>query len=127
MYFLVMEYDKKTALAPPFSLVVHTFLFVKWLVLKICRRDRNGSKNIVYNLIYEFADHTYSYAFTFAESKEDFAHKTDVDPEKQARKINILAFYCMISLKTSSNCLKHHCEILLNVPRYNIFIENSRA
>ena len=44
MYFLVMEYDKKTSFVPPFSIFSHIFLFVRWLVYKVCRKKKGESK-----------------------------------------------------------------------------------
>ena len=44
MYFLVMEYDKKTSFVPPFSIFSHIFLFGRWLVYKICRKKKGESK-----------------------------------------------------------------------------------
>ena len=44
MYFLVMEYDKKTSFVPPFSIFSHIFLFVRWLVYKVCRKKKGEGK-----------------------------------------------------------------------------------
>ena len=44
MYFLVMEYDKKTAFVPPFSIVIHILLLIRWLAYKICRKQQPESK-----------------------------------------------------------------------------------
>ena len=47
MYFLVMEYDKKTSFVPPFSIVSHILLFIRWLVFKICRKEKGESKLVL--------------------------------------------------------------------------------
>ena len=47
MYFLVMEYDKKTSFVPPFSIVSHILLFIRWLVFKICRKEKGESKFVL--------------------------------------------------------------------------------
>ena len=38
MYFMVMEYEKKTAIVPPLSLLQHIFLAVRWLLRRCLRR-----------------------------------------------------------------------------------------
>ncbi|XP_053406588.1 transient receptor potential cation channel subfamily M member-like 2 [Mercenaria mercenaria] len=45
MYFMVMEYEKKTALVPPLSLFEHVFLIVSWIVRKTCRRKVKAAQN----------------------------------------------------------------------------------
>lgn len=45
MYFLVMEYEKKTALVPPFSLFEHVFLILQWIVRKTCRKRVKDNQN----------------------------------------------------------------------------------
>ncbi|XP_060576682.1 transient receptor potential cation channel subfamily M member-like 2 [Ruditapes philippinarum] len=45
MYFLVMEYEKKTALVPPLSLFQHVFLIASWIVKKTCQRKVRTGQN----------------------------------------------------------------------------------
>lgn len=45
MYFLTMEYEKKTTLVPPLSLIQHAFLIINWIVNQTCRRQ--GEKNVL--------------------------------------------------------------------------------
>ena len=44
MYFLVMEYENKTFLVPPFSLFQHIFLAVRWIGRKTCCYRKKDSK-----------------------------------------------------------------------------------
>ena len=41
MYFLVMEYEKKTALVPPFSIFQHVFLIIQWIVKHTCFKNKH--------------------------------------------------------------------------------------
>ncbi|KAK3094835.1 hypothetical protein FSP39_006870 [Pinctada imbricata] len=40
MYFLVMEFDNKTTLVPPLSLISHFYLMIKWIFRKTCCRKK---------------------------------------------------------------------------------------
>lgn len=41
MYFLTMEFDNKTALVPPLSIIHHIYLCFKWLARKTCCTKRS--------------------------------------------------------------------------------------
>ncbi|XP_061184292.1 transient receptor potential cation channel subfamily M member-like 2 [Saccostrea echinata] len=41
MYFLTMEFDNKTALVPPLSIIPHVYLCFKWLARKTCCRKKS--------------------------------------------------------------------------------------
>ena len=43
MYFLVMEYENKTFLVPPFSIFQHIFLACRWVVWNTCRPHKTES------------------------------------------------------------------------------------
>lgn len=45
-YFLAMEYDNKSALAPPFSIIMHTYLVFKWIGRKTCCKKTTEGKHI---------------------------------------------------------------------------------
>ncbi|XP_045189390.2 transient receptor potential cation channel subfamily M member-like 2 isoform X2 [Mercenaria mercenaria] len=58
MYFLVMEYDKKTFLVPPFSIIPHTIDLIMWLFRKACCkknsiRQRLGRRHLEYLQLFE--------------------------------------------------------------------------
>ncbi|XP_062600663.1 transient receptor potential cation channel subfamily M member 3-like, partial [Saccostrea cucullata] len=41
MYFLTMEFDNKTALVPPLSIIPHVYICLKWLARKTCCRKKS--------------------------------------------------------------------------------------
>ncbi|XP_061184290.1 transient receptor potential cation channel subfamily M member-like 2 [Saccostrea echinata] len=41
MYFLTMEFDNKTALVPPLSIIPHLYLCFKWLARKTCCKKKS--------------------------------------------------------------------------------------
>lgn len=44
MYFLVMEYQDKPGLAPPFIIIEHVVLFFKFIARKTCTKKSARSK-----------------------------------------------------------------------------------
>ncbi|XP_041370086.1 transient receptor potential cation channel subfamily M member 1-like isoform X2 [Gigantopelta aegis] len=53
MYYLVMEYDVKTSLFPPFSLFVHVYLLIKWIFRRTCcKKTKQGVQFEKYHLMY---------------------------------------------------------------------------